>query len=305
MVSRKRQRSADPEAEPEPVPEPDDRRKGHETTASKDTSPSLVQMKRAGVATTIVATLLASGGISPPVVAAAEENLLHPGAAAAVAQPLRQASASNSAAHAATQFSTCRDDATYTSPTGLSCLDHRQYGCQKSGIEALGYDIEATAELLANCPKSCGVPPCETDQDYDLLRNEEWPQQEEEAQEEEIAVSAHRSLLNSDDGDGADSSSSRPIAAQSTSSNVSNLRGNINGGGSDHPFVRLPHGVSSCHAGWHPFCQDDPSYTSKTGLPCEFHSSFDCSSWTKVGYTEMEVYDLINSCPCACAVPCG
>ena len=63
--------------------------------------------------------------------------------------------------------------------------------------------------------------------------------------------------------------------------------------------------VDSCFDGWHPFCQDDPYYVSKTGLPCKFHSSFDCGAWTNVGYTEMEVYDLINSCPCSCAVPCG
>ena len=301
MVSRKRQRSAEPE------PDPND--DGHEGTSgvvllslpppsssSSLSPPSSLQMKMkraTAKATTIVAAALWVSG------ATAEENLLHPGAAAF--RPLQPAASAPSSAVPAS-FLSCRDDATYASPAGLSCSDHRPYGCQKSGIEALGYDLEATAELLANCPQSCGVPPCEADQDLDLMRDETWPQQppqqhyQEEQQEEIIASSARRSLLSSDDGDGAVDASSRPIAAQALSSRLR---------GSSPVAADRPQGVTSCHAGWHPLCQDDPSYVSKTGLPCEFHSSFDCSSWTKVGYTDMEVYDLINSCPCACAVPCG
>ena len=291
MVSRKRQRSA-----LEPEPELDD---GHEGTSNASLSSSSLQRKRVSVATTIAATLLASSALVPPVVAA-EENLLHPEAAF---RPLQQAVSAPSSGVPAS-FLSCQDDATYVSPSGLSCSDHRPFGCQKSGIETLGYDLLQTAELLANCPQSCGVPPCEV-HDYDLMREEEWPQQQpqhsqEEKKEEDItaaiatAGSAHRSLLSSDDGDGEVDPSSRPIAAQALSSR---LRGSSS--------VDRPQSVTSCHAGWHPLCQDDPSYVSKTGLPCEFHSSFDCSSWTKVGYTDMEVYDLINSCPCACAVPCG
>ena len=279
MVSRKRQRcSAD--AEPE--------HGQSSSTESSSSLPSSLQRKRRA-ATTIAAALLASG-IAPAVVAA-EENLLHPGAAAF--RPLPQAASAPSSGVPAS-FLSCQDDATYISPSGLSCSDHRPFGCQKSGIEALGYDLEATVELLANCPQSCGVPPCEADQDLDLMRDEKLSQQPQQ-QEEIIAGSVHRSLLNSDDGDGAVDSSSRPIAAQALSSR---LRG-------PSAIDRPQASVTSCHAGWHPLCQDDHWYVSKTGLPCEFHSSFDCSSWTKVGYTDMEVYDLINSCPCACSVPCG
>ena len=241
MVSRKRQRSAEHE--------PDDDGRGVSSNNDTCTSPSssspsiymyALQMKRRA-ATTIVATLLASG--------------------------MNQVMAKVPP--------TCKDDASYVSPSGLSCLDHRPLGCQKLGIEARGYDIDAAAELLAKCPVSCGVPPCEADQDYDLIRDEEWPQRQ----------------LRGGTG-GTNSNSVRPVDRASPSMWHS---------------ANLPHGVpvSSCHAGWHPFCQDDPSYVSKTGLPCDFYSSFDCSAWTNVGYTEQEVYDLINSCPCACAVPCG
>ena len=268
MVSRKRQRSAEHE--------PDDDGRGissnNDACASlSSSSPSIymcaLQMKRRA-ATTIVATLLASG-IAPTAGAGAEEDLLHPGAAA---RPLSHPSMNQVMAKVPP---TCKDDASYVSPSGLSCLDHRPLGCQKLGIEARGYDIDAAAELLAKCPVSCGVPPCEADQDYDLIRDEEWPQ---------------RQLRG---GTGTTNSNSvRPVDRASPSIWHS---------------ANLPHGVhvSSCHAGWHPFCQDDPSYVSKTGLPCEFYSSFDCTAWTNVGYTEQEVYDLINSCPCACAVPCG
>ena len=57
--------------------------------------------------------------------------------------------------------------------------------------------------------------------------------------------------------------------------------------------------------GWDTFCQDSPSFVSAMGANCPIHHRFDCTLLQVIGYTEQEVYDVINNCPCACKVPCG
>ena len=61
----------------------------------------------------------------------------------------------------------------------------------------------------------------------------------------------------------------------------------------------------SCFAGWNASCQDDPSFLSAMGASCRMHHRFDCTMLHAIGYSEQEVYDVINNCPCACKVPCG
>ncbi len=61
----------------------------------------------------------------------------------------------------------------------------------------------------------------------------------------------------------------------------------------------------SCFDGWDASCQDDPSFLSVMGASCRLHLPFDCTMLHAIGYSEQEVYDVINNCPCACKVPCG
>ena len=61
----------------------------------------------------------------------------------------------------------------------------------------------------------------------------------------------------------------------------------------------------SCFAGWDTSCQDHPSFLSAMGASCRMHHRFDCTMLHAIGYSEQEVYDDINNCPCACKVPCG
>ena len=274
MMSRKRQRSAEHEEESNII--------GQQQSSSS-------QIRKA--ATTIVATVLAS---SLSTAMAAEENLLHPGV-----QPLYPATASDTTTsnkQASSKIS-CQDDPDFTSTLGLSCRDHQEHGCKQAAIQELGYDLTGMVELLQHCPVTCQVPPCENHR-HDLIREDAG---HDHAQDESITattISSQRAL-NSDVG----SNEASVLEGQSVSSG---LRGGNSPNQRAYPNMVHDSGVvDSCFDGWHPFCQDDPYYVSKTGLPCEFHSSFDCSAWTNVGYTEMEVYDLINSCPCSCAVPCG
>lgn len=53
------------------------------------------------------------------------------------------------------------------------------------------------------------------------------------------------------------------------------------------------------------FCQESSSFVSVMGANCAIHHRFDCTLLNIIGYTEQEVYDVINNCPCACKVPCG
>ena len=53
------------------------------------------------------------------------------------------------------------------------------------------------------------------------------------------------------------------------------------------------------------FCQESTSFVSVMGANCPMHHRFDCTLLDVIGYTEQEVYDVINNCPCACKVPCG
>ena len=53
------------------------------------------------------------------------------------------------------------------------------------------------------------------------------------------------------------------------------------------------------------FCRESTSFVSVMGANCAMHHRFDCTLLHVIGYTEQEVYDVINNCPCACKVPCG
>jgi len=61
----------------------------------------------------------------------------------------------------------------------------------------------------------------------------------------------------------------------------------------------------SCFAGWDASCQDNKSFLSAMGASCKMHEGFDCTMLHAIGYSEKEVYDVVNNCPCSCNVPCG
>ena len=60
-----------------------------------------------------------------------------------------------------------------------------------------------------------------------------------------------------------------------------------------------------CYPGWDATCQDDPTFVSPLSLPCSGHQSFDCRMTGMIGFTEDEIYALVNACPCSCSIKCG
>ena len=54
-----------------------------------------------------------------------------------------------------------------------------------------------------------------------------------------------------------------------------------------------------------PTCQDDPTYRSKLSLKCENHARFDCTTMDAIGYSDGDINELINRCPCSCRTMCG
>jgi len=61
----------------------------------------------------------------------------------------------------------------------------------------------------------------------------------------------------------------------------------------------------ACYPGWDDTCQDDPTFVSPLSLPCSGHQSFDCRMTGMIGFTEDEIYALVNACPCSCNIKCG
>ena len=62
--------------------------------------------------------------------------------------------------------------------------------------------------------------------------------------------------------------------------------------------------TEACFWRWDASCQDDPTYRSKYNLRCEQHVKFDCLSFLGP-FTQPEVTELIERCPCSCRVECN
>ena len=62
--------------------------------------------------------------------------------------------------------------------------------------------------------------------------------------------------------------------------------------------------TEACFWRWDASCQDDPTYRSKYNLRCEQHVKFDCLSFLGP-FTQSEVTELIERCPCSCRVECN
>jgi len=80
----------------------------------------------------------------------------------------------------------------------------------------------------------------------------------------------------------------------------------LNGGDATASSYTTQHHLpTACHAGWSPTCRDDDKYRCVNGLECSAYRGYDCTQFTAVGYTQMQVADLIAHCPCSCGIPCG
>ena len=71
---------------------------------------------------------------------------------------------------------------------------------------------------------------------------------------------------------------------------------------SDFPSANPTHAPYECDD---PKCQDDPIYSSRLGLSCLAHARFDCKGMHAIGYSNEDMFLLINSCPCSCNIRCN
>ena len=76
-------------------------------------------------------------------------------------------------------------------------------------------------------------------------------------------------------------------------------------GGAAAPIGDTSEEKESCFAGWDASCQDNPSFLSVMGASCKMHERFDCTMLHAIGYTEVEVWEVVTNCPCSCEVSCG
>ena len=216
-----------------------------------------------------------------------------------------------------------RDNPSYESRLGLSCSEHVEWFDPSQTLEVgsspcdayaiIGFAPDEVAALKWHCPRSCDIV-------ADGIRG---------------SSSAESSAAGGAGTDGDDESSCW-YDGKSRSSNTYMLHGvNNNAGLSDDDpdhVVDILHSPTfgdggddgdgdnnirgrrndrqrllqrSCYKGWPNTCQDNPFYHSKMRVPCWRHTTLDCTAFGHIGYTDEEILDLIESCPCSCGVECG
>ena len=159
----------------------------------------------------------------------------------------------------------CTDDESYQSSLGLSCFQHRHLNC--GGFLQLGLiNQQELKDLLVSCPLSCNSPHC-SDEHKRLVVAERQEEKRTSVHEENVRNESSETLIGN-----------RAVHRREQ---------------------------SSCYPNWPPSCQDDPLYTNKIGLGCHQMIVFTCNEMHKIGFSEQETYNLINSCPCSCGYMCG
>ena len=202
-----------------------------------------------------------------------------------------------------------RDNPSYESRLGLSCSEHVEWFDSSQTLEVdsspcdayaiIGFAPDEVAALKWHCPRSCGIatgddnePSCWYDVDENgrssntyLLHGTNNNAGLSDDDPDHVVDILH-SLTFGDGGDDKDGDNN-------------NIRGRRN------DRQRQLQRQRSCYPGWSSTCQDNPYYHSKMRVPCWRHTTLDCTAFGHVGYTDEEILDLVESCPCSCGIECG
>ena len=202
-----------------------------------------------------------------------------------------------------------RDNPLYESRLGLSCSQHVEWFDSSQTLEVgsspcdayaiIGFAPDEVAALKWHCPRSCGIatgddnePSCWYDVDENgrssntyLLHGTNNNAGLSDDDPDHVVDILH-SLTFGDGGDDKDGDNN-------------NIRGRRN------DRQRQLQRQRSCYPGWSSTCQDNPYYHSKMRVPCWRHTTLDCTAFGHVGYTDEEILDLVESCPCSCGIECG
>ena len=222
----------------------------------------------------------------------------------------------------------CVDNHRYISRFGLNCEMHRKLHCDS--FAHIGFSPMEVLELYTACPIACqreeclaeysaiyddaangSTFSCEDDQDYtspfgmkcidhasidceQLIALGMQPHQMEE-----LLDACPRSC----DVPRPECSLYPPIgqAGSNQATSASNVGGNAVLESNNNDLAG-----GACFEGWDETCQDNSEYTSPMGLGCaESFGKIDCLKLSRVGFTEIQMLEAIQSCPCSCQIECG
>ena len=225
-----------------------------------------------------------------------------------------------------------RDNPLYESRLGLSCSQHVEWFDSSQTLEVgsspcdayaiIGFAPDEVAALKWHCPRSCGIV---TDGGSGLSSAESsaagsagtdgdddepscWYDNDENGWSSNTYLlhgANSDAGLSDDDPDHVVDILHSPTNGDGGDDGDDRHDGDNNVDGRRNSRQRQLQRQRSCYPDWPSTCQDDPYYHSKMRVPCWRHTTLDCTEFGHIGYTEEEILDLIESCPCSCGVECG
>jgi len=218
----------------------------------------------------------------------------------------------------------CADSSRYISRFGLTCEMHRKLHCDS--FAHIGFSPAEVLELYSACPIACQREECleEYDVVYDSSANGSIVSCEDDQtytspfdmkcidhasidceQLMALGMQPHEmeELL-----DACPRSCDVPLAGCSSTTPVKK----VDNSQAIEQAVILPEESNTndlggaCFVGWEETCQDNSDYLSPMGLGCaESFGKVNCLKLSMVGFTEIQMLEALQSCPCTCSVECG
>jgi hypothetical protein len=224
----------------------------------------------------------------------------------------------------------CVDNPHYISRFGLNCEMHRKLHCES--FAHIGFSPIEVSELYSACPIACrrkecteeyeaifennadgSLFSCEDDQEYTSPFKMKCIDHANIDCEQLIVLGMQphdmEELLDacprSCDVPRPECSSSSPIKMVDGSGAGSTS--NVGGDAVIVPDESHNNDLSgACFEGWDKTCQDNSEYASPMGLGCaESFGRIDCLKLSTVGFTELQMLQAIQNCPCTCKQECG
>lgn len=176
----------------------------------------------------------------------------------------------------------CRDDITYRDRFGLPCSRHSRTNCAL--MEYIGFSKLQVADLIDNCPDSCGYCIVTT---FPSLAPSNLPS---------------KVPTNAPSNDPSASPTAAPTYTPSS----------IPSGVPTLILTVIPSTVPSMVPSSQPTksCHDVESFRDKFGLNCKYHVDSQCTHMQYIGFSKAQVKDLVKNCPescgyCSTGVPTG
>ena len=218
----------------------------------------------------------------------------------------------------------CADSSRYISRFGLTCEMHRKLHCDS--FAHIGFSPTEVLELYSACPIACQreecleeydavydtsaigfIFSCEDDQTYTSPFGMKCIDHASIDCEQLMALGMQphemEELL-----DACPRSCDVPLAGCSSATPVKK----VDNSPAMEEAVILPEESNTddlggaCFVGWEETCQDNSDYLSPMGLGCaESFGRINCLKLSMVGFTDIQMLDALQNCPCTCGVECG